>query len=302
MFNSRPLTSLFLLLRSNTKLSLSTTSNGSHGAGIGDGTSAGRNNASFSNRFRSGETSSHGKSNPFNSITTPGGGLASPSATSASNAFGLGSGAFASFGSARTPKTPGNPFDLAMGGATSKTTEKPAATAPATKTIAKPSSMASISETASTEQQAPKYTVAPINPLRYKWVFWSRPPAAKSVDYTKTLTEMAFCETIEDFRDIYLHLKHPSDLPIGWDYHFFKDGITPIWEDPANKPGGKWVVRLRKGVADRYWESLLIGLIGDREFGDASEDVCGAVISMRSGEDILSLWTRTKGADVLKIR
>lgn len=29
-------------------------------------------------------------------------------------------------------------------------------------------------------------------------------------------------------------------------------GIKPIWEDPANKRGGKWIVRLRKGLASRF--------------------------------------------------
>ena len=27
-----------------------------------------------------------------------------------------------------------------------------------------------------------------------------------------------------------------------------------MWEDPANRQGGKWMIRLRKGIASRYWE------------------------------------------------
>ena len=29
------------------------------------------------------------------------------------------------------------------------------------------------------------------------------------------------------------------------DFHLFKVGIKPMWEDEANKCGGKWIVRLR---------------------------------------------------------
>jgi len=65
--------------------------------------------------------------------------------------------------------------------------------------------------------------------------------------------------------------------------------------------GGKWIVRLKKGVADRYWEDLVLAIIGD-QFAEASEEVCGVVLSVRNGEDILSIWTRNDGGRVLKIR
>jgi translation initiation factor 4E len=106
---------------------------------------------------------------------------------------------------------------------------------------------------------------------------------------------------VEDFFGIYQHLKRPSTLPLVSDYHIFKKGIRPVWEDDENKRGGKWIVRLKKGVADRYWEDLLLAIVGD-QFAEASEEVCGAVLSVRNGEDILSIWTRNNGGRVLKIR
>jgi translation initiation factor 4E len=112
---------------------------------------------------------------------------------------------------------------------------------------------------------------------------------------------MAGFNTVEDFFTIYRHLKRPSTLPLVSDYHLFKKGIRPVWEDDENKKGGKWIVRLKKGVADRYWEDLVFAIVGD-QFADASEEVCGAVLSVRNGEDILSIWTRNDGGRVLKIR
>jgi translation initiation factor 4E len=96
-------------------------------------------------------------------------------------------------------------------------------------------------------------------------------------------------------------LKRPSLLPSVSDYHIFKKGIRPVWEDEANKKGGKWIVRLKKGVADRYWEDLLLAIIGD-QFAEAGDEVCGAVLSVRSGEDVLSVWTRIDGGRNIKIR
>ncbi|KAI1367585.1 translation initiation factor eIF4e [Xylaria arbuscula] len=245
---------------------------------------------------RNGGTSSHGRSNPF-APTTPGA-LASPTSAGGANQFGLGSGAFASFGSAKTPKTSANPFEQAMGavGAKTPSAEKSKEALRST-TIGKPS-MGSISETGQQASAASSHT------LRDTWVFWYRPPITKAngfIEYDKTLHPMMAVKTVEDFWLAYSHLKRPSSLPTVSDYHFFKDGVRPIWEDEENKHGGKWILRLKKGVADRYYEDLLMACAGD-QFGDESDELCGIVLSMRNGEDVLSIWTRNTGQKVLKIR
>lgn len=90
-------------------------------------------------------------------------------------------------------------------------------------------------------------------------------------------------------------------LPTVSDYHVFKQGIRPVWEDEENKRGGKWIMRLKKGVADRYWEELLMALVGNW-FEEAQEEVCGFVLSVRSGEDVFSIWTKNDGGRNIKIR
>jgi len=42
----------------------------------------------------------------------------------------------------------------------------------------------------------------------------------------------------------------------------FKKGIKPVWEDSANCKGGKWILRLKKGLSSRIWENLLLAMIG----------------------------------------
>ncbi|PMD21718.1 IF4E-domain-containing protein [Hyaloscypha hepaticicola] len=242
---------------------------------------------------RHGDSSSHSNKNPFNAMSPSASSLASPTAGAAS-AFGLGSGAFASFGSSKTPKTPGGALDFSsvVGSAAKTPTAEQQIKDLGTR----------LSKASLTDSKAA--TPPPTHSLRHSWVFWFRPPISKSngfVEYEKTLHPMASFGTVEDFFGIYRHLKRPSTLPLVSDYHIFKKGIRPVWEDDENKRGGKWIVRLKKGVADRYWEDLLIAIIGD-QFAEASEEVCGAVLSVRNGEDILSIWTRNNGGRVLKIR
>jgi hypothetical protein len=142
------------------------------------------------------------------------------------------------------------------------------------------------------------------HPLKYEWVTWCRPCQPKGQpyeEYAKSLTPMVHCKTAEEFVVGFRHLKHPSQLPVGWEYHFFKRGIRPIWEDEINRSGGKWVLRLKKGIADRYWEDTRFALLGEA-FSDVSEEICGGVVSIRNGEDVISIWTRSTGGRVLKIR
>jgi len=42
------------------------------------------------------------------------------------------------------------------------------------------------------------------------------------------------------------HIKPASELRVGTDYSLFKKGIRPMWEDVANKNGGRWLVSLEK--------------------------------------------------------
>lgn len=139
--------------------------------------------------------------------------------------------------------------------------------------------------------------------MRNPWCFWFRPSIPKnvSIPYDETVHGLAEVATAEQFWAVYRHLARPSALQPVSDYHLFKKGVRPIWEDEENRKGGKWLVRLKKGVADRYWEALMLALIGD-QFHDAGVEICGAVVSVRNGEDIISIWTASKEGKMIRIR
>lgn len=95
-------------------------------------------------------------------------------------------------------------------------------------------------------------------------------------------------------------MKRPVDLPVNTDVHVFRNGVKPVWEDPMNARGGKWMVRLRKGLAARLWEHLIMAVLGDQfELGG---EICGAVLSIRSHEDILSVWNQSAQDEQSKMK
>jgi translation initiation factor 4E len=106
------------------------------------------------------------------------------------------------------------------------------------------------------------------------------------------------------------------------DYHFFREGIAPTWEDPHNANGGKWTFRLvvgicyywfyekfkclishailllsrlpKKGIlASRLWEEIVLALVGGQFSGVPDGEVCGAVISIRERTNVLAIWTKS---------
>lgn len=132
------------------------------------------------------------------------------------------------------------------------------------------------------------------HPLQCPHAFWfSRRAPGKlqsSTNYADNIKLVGKFASVEQFWRFYSYLVRPGDLSGHSDIHLFKDGIKPMWEDEANKHGGKWIVRLRKGLASRCWENLILAMLGE-QFMVGSE-VCGAVISVRFQEDIISIWNR----------
>ena len=96
-----------------------------------------------------------------------------------------------------------------------------------------------------------------MHPLAYPWTFtYFKKVANKS--YEENTFTLGTTSTVEDFWRLYVHLRRPVDeRPTVCDYHVFREGIRPMWEDEANVNGGKWIVRLKKGLAARYWEDVV---------------------------------------------
>ena len=128
--------------------------------------------------------------------------------------------------------------------------------------------------------------------IQNAYTFWyhRRRGDKKNVDYNESTKQIETFGSIEQFWAIYDHIARPNDFKVTTDYHLFKKGIKPTWEDPANNSGGKWMVRLKKGLASRYWEELVLAIIGEQF--DVGQEICGAVVSVRNSEDIISVWNR----------
>lgn len=131
------------------------------------------------------------------------------------------------------------------------------------------------------------------HPLQNTWALWFF-KNDKTKSWAANLRLITKFQFVEDFWAIYNHIQVASKLGVGCDYSLFKDGIEPMWEDEQNRLGGRWLVNLNKqqrvADLDRMWLETLLCLIGEA-FGEASDDVNGAVVNVRPKGDKLGLWT-----------
>ncbi|KAJ3038342.1 hypothetical protein HDV00_000763 [Rhizophlyctis rosea] len=134
------------------------------------------------------------------------------------------------------------------------------------------------------------------HPLENRWTMWFDNPGKKTnqANWAQNLKNLITFDSVEDFWGIYNNVQKASQLAAGSNYHLFKEGVRPEWEDPTNAKGGKWVLPIpkpKKGELDQLWLYTLLACVGEA-FPDQDE-VCGAVVSIRKQQDRISLWTRS---------
>ena len=63
-----------------------------------------------------------------------------------------------------------------------------------------------------------------------------------------------------------------------------------MWEDEANKNGGRWTIRMNKGFANKLWEDLILAMIGEQF--ELENEINGIVISIKQNGDTIFIWNR----------
>ena len=162
-------------------------------------------------------------------------------------------------------------------------------------------STSSNSSSSATATPAPIDDLDQMHPLQNKWSFFLNPPnkGVFGQEWQSNVKHVTDFATVEYFWGLFNELPPPSQLVIGSNYHMFKAGIQPEWEDEQNKKGGKWTIAIPRRAndpaaakqADEAWLFTLLALIGE-QFGADSDEICGVVIGPRAKETRLALWTR----------
>jgi len=130
------------------------------------------------------------------------------------------------------------------------------------------------------------------HPLQNSWTLWFF-KNDKGRSWEENQKPIITVSTVEDFWSLYNHVVVASRLPPGSDYSLFKEGISPDWEDPRNKAGGRWIINMdkkrRAEYLDMSWLEIMFYLIGEQADQHAHQ-VNGAVVNVRAKGDKLGVW------------
>ena len=107
-------------------------------------------------------------------------------------------------------------------------------------------------------------------------------------EYANTLKEIASCNSIDSFWNVYQHLKHTNQLDEGISFQVFKKGIKPTWECEANRNGGKFSFYVRKDITNLIWEEVLIAFAGG--VLPHYEHVNGISVKVGKDCDMICIW------------
>jgi translation initiation factor 4E len=108
-------------------------------------------------------------------------------------------------------------------------------------------------------------------------LWYARKGSHRASEYGKSLHFIGRCATVEQWWSLYCHLLRPTELKPYRKLHLFKSGIKPMWEDPENITGGKWILRLRKNKVNRAWENVCMAMLGEQFL--VGPEICGIVLS-----------------------
>lgn len=135
------------------------------------------------------------------------------------------------------------------------------------------------------------------HPLNSRWTLWyTKPQVNKSENWHDLLKPVITFSSVEEFWGIYNSIPTANQLPLKSDYHLFKEGIKPEWEDEQNAKGGRWQhsfanKRDVSTVINDLWLRGLLSVIGETIEDDENE-VNGIVLNVRKQAIRVGIWTR----------
>ena len=111
--------------------------------------------------------------------------------------------------------------------------------------------------------------------------------------YESQVKKIAEFDTIDEFWEIFQHLRKPDSCRPGIEYFMFKEPIKPMWEDENNKNGGRFSIKLKHGYSTIIWEEMIFALIGNIFPKEIRDEINGIVITSKKEFNTLQIWFKT---------
>lgn len=124
-------------------------------------------------------------------------------------------------------------------------------------------------------------------PLRNRWVLWFH----RVDDDNWRPDSYIKIYTLETYGDLLFILREIPNITSGM-FFIMKEGILPIYEDPRNKNGGYWSIRITKKDSYEIWSRLLFYLCVSGMSKDTAieNQINGITVSPKINNSIFKIW------------
>ena len=100
---------------------------------------------------------------------------------------------------------------------------------------------------------------------------------------------------IRDFWDLHNNIEYIGGIN-NQNFFLMRDGVNPIWEDPKNRNGGCWSIKLMETHRNStIWQKLALKMVCENMFKDPKHDELGVItglsINLRNANTtIIKIW------------
>ena len=102
-------------------------------------------------------------------------------------------------------------------------------------------------------------------------------PVETAAQWANRLSQVTNVMTIKEFWRAMRALPC-ANLQPSVSLYLFKSGVRPMWEDPLNKGGGRWLLSVPKWAeVEKLWENTCMALVGET----IGTSVCGVVLTAK---------------------
>ena len=90
------------------------------------------------------------------------------------------------------------------------------------------------------------------------------------------------------------NLPTPCTMDIDSTLYIFEKGTAPLWEDPNNVNGGRWMFTIQVNMEkiDDLWQHLVLMFSGGSL--DSEGEITGILVSVRRNYIRISIWTKNR--------
>lgn len=105
-------------------------------------------------------------------------------------------------------------------------------------------------------------------------------------------------DSVATFWKVFNNVSRPTKME-SCTLYFFRDGINPKWEDPANSDGGILRLKLDRETIDDAWVWLLCRTIGESWSKSVRNTVNGVALKVRGSVYLLEVWVTAQSPELM---